>query len=62
MKTVYQCDNCKAIHSSKVWIFHCIECDTEICEDCMFGWATCKKCAVGKTNEFLQKRFEEHIS
>jgi hypothetical protein len=59
MKTVYQCDNCKRDHDLKKWIFHCIECGKEICEDCMFGWATCKECAKGKTREFLEKRFDD---
>jgi hypothetical protein len=25
----------------------------------MYGWATCKTCAAGKTREELEKRFNE---
>ena len=59
MKIVYLCENCNTIHSLKGWIFNCVECNKEICECCMYGWATCKECAVGKTKEELEKRFEE---
>lgn len=60
MTTVYQCDNCGEVSRSKTWIFHCCECDKEICESCMHGWATCKECAKGKTREELEKRFDEN--
>lgn len=62
VKTVYICENCNEEHDRTTWIFDCIECGKEICEDCMYGWGTCRECAVGKTNEFLQKRWDEHIS
>ena len=61
MKTKYHCDECGRAHDEKVWIFHCIECEKEICESCMFGWATCETCAEGKDEEFLKGRFDEAI-
>ncbi len=61
MTICYRCDTCKRTHTLKTWVFNCIECRNEICEDCMFGWATCKTCAVGKTREFLEKRFDENF-
>lgn len=59
MKIVYQCENCKRIHNLKTWIFFCCECGKEICEECMYGWATCKNCANGKTDDFLKLRFDK---
>jgi hypothetical protein len=59
MKTIYQCDNCGTVHINRIWIFSCIDCGKEICDDCMYSWATCKGCAKGKTDEFLKKRFDE---
>lgn len=59
MKLVYQCDNCKTTWDIKTWIFRCIECEKEICETCMYSWATCKQCANGKTDEFLKIRFDK---
>jgi|FAXJ01.1.fsa_nt_gi hypothetical protein len=59
MKTVFQCDGCHHVHSSKVWIFHCVDCGREICDDCMYGWGTCKGCAMGKTDTFLRERFDK---
>jgi hypothetical protein len=56
---VYVCDNCRAEHTHKSLVFYCIDCGKEICEDCMYGYATCYECAAGKTIEFLSKRFEE---
>lgn len=53
----YRCDNCQEFTQSKAWIFSCIECDKEICESCMYSWATCKECATGKTDAFLAARF-----
>ena len=54
----YRCDNCHEFTPAASWIFNCIECQKEICESCMYSWATCKECAVGKTDEFLAARFE----
>ena len=54
----YRCDNCKEFTQSIAWIFNCIECEKEICESCMYSWATCKECAAGKTDEFLAARFD----
>jgi len=60
MKTGYQCENCLGWSTLRSWIFHCVECGKEICDSCMYGWATCKECAVKRSNDsFLQKRFEE---
>lgn len=58
MTAGYRCDNCKEFTQAKSWIFNCIECDKEICESCMYSWATCKECAVGKTDKFLSERFD----
>lgn len=57
MKSGYACDNCNEFTQSRAWIFNCIECEKEICESCMYSWATCKECAAGKTDEFLSARF-----
>jgi hypothetical protein len=54
----YRCDNCLGFTEARSWIFNCIECGKEICEDCMYSWATCKECAAGKTDEFLAARFD----
>lgn len=62
MKTSYQCENCQKFTTNRGWIFNCIECGKEICDDCMHGWATCKTCAQGKTDAELKKRFEEENS
>jgi len=59
MKILYQCENCKSTSPSRYWIFRCYECDEEICEDCMFGWGRCVKCAAGQTREELEKKFKE---
>jgi hypothetical protein len=59
MKTAYICDNCHKASWLKTWIFHCIECGKEICENCMHGYATCKECAEGMTEEELEDRFNE---
>lgn len=61
MTPAYICDHCKTPQTIRSFVFNCIECDKEICEDCMFGWATCKECADGKTREFLEKRFNERF-
>jgi len=61
MKIGYICENCKRAHTIKTWIFNCIECEKEICDDCMFGYATCKECAKKHPKEFLEKRFEQTI-
>lgn len=61
MKIVFQCDACSNVHDDKSWIFHCIECDKEICESCMEGWATCKECGKDKTREFLENRFKKEF-
>jgi len=58
MRTGYICDNCGRASTSKTWIFNCIECNKEICECCMYSWATCKSCAQGKKDSFLKERFE----
>ncbi len=58
MKSGYQCDNCHDFTQLRDWIFHCIECEKEICESCMYSFATCKECAVGKTDAFLSARFD----
>ncbi len=58
MTAGYRCDNCKEFSQSKAWIFSCIECNKEICESCMYSWATCKECAIGKTDQFLKERFD----
>lgn len=58
MKTGFTCDNCNEFTQSIAWIFPCIECGKEICESCMYSWATCKECAAGKTDEFLAARFD----
>lgn len=55
----FRCDNCKEFTQSQAWIFTCIECNKEICESCMYSWATCKECATGKTDDFLEARFNE---
>ena len=59
MKIGYICDNCHKAHLLRIWVFNCVECGKEICEDCMHGWATCKECAVGYDGEFLEARFEK---
>ena len=58
----FTCDNCHEFTQSKAWIFNCIECQKEICESCMYSWATCKECAVGKTDTFLAERFNNQES
>lgn len=59
MKIVYQCDNCHRVDKNRNYIFHCIECDKEICESCMFGWSTCKECARNHTQKELEERFNK---
>jgi hypothetical protein len=59
VKIVYQCDNCTATTPHKEWIFPCIFCGKEICESCMDGSATCRECAATKTEEEIEKAFEE---
>ncbi len=54
----YRCDNCKEFTQSIAWIFTCIECEKEICESCMYSWATCKECSANHSDEFLAKRFD----
>ena len=46
MKNFYICDNC-------------IECNKEICEDCIYSQTTCKECAKDKTDDELSKRFDD---
>ena len=58
MTAGFRCDNCKEFTQASSWIFPCIECGKEICESCMYSWATCKECAVGKSDEFLAARFD----
>jgi hypothetical protein len=60
MKIVYQCDNCEDTSESRNWIFHCLWCNKEICESCMFGYATCKECAKSLTEKIMKKRFYIH--
>lgn len=55
----YICDNCKRTQTRRSLIFNCIFCDKEICEDCMFGLATCKTCAASKKESELQAKFDE---
>lgn len=59
MKTVYLCENCGRVHSLRSFIFHCTDCEKEICDECMYGWATCKRCAQSKSDEELKERFEK---
>lgn len=69
MKLVYQCENCKATFPLKSFIFHC-GCGKEICEDCMYSWATCEECAKkmmlihGKdeTNKILKAQFDKNLN
>jgi hypothetical protein len=59
MTIVYQCDNCKEVHSDSEWIVKCLGCKKEICETCMGGWHHCRGCA-GKTSEDkMAKKFKE---
>lgn len=58
MTSGFRCDNCKEFTQSRAWIFNCVECNKEICDSCMHGWATCKECAVGKTDAELKARFD----
>lgn len=58
--TSYQCEGCSKLQTIRMFVFSCIECGHEICEDCMYGYATCKDCAKGKTDDFLQQRFEAY--
>ena len=58
MKTAYVCDNCHKASELRSWIFYCIECGKVICENCMHGYATCKECADGKTEDELEARFD----
>ena len=57
----YICNNCHRTQKLRNFVFNCIECGKEICEDCMFGWATCKECAKDKPREFLEKRFNDNL-
>ncbi len=52
MKIVYQCETCKGVQGLRIFIFHCLGCEQEICESCMFGWQHCKKCIgiIGEEN------------
>jgi len=59
MKLGYICDNCNKTQTIRSWVFNCIQCGKEICENCMFGWATCKECAQGKSKEEIQKRWDD---
>ena len=58
MKRGYICDNCGEAHPISTLIFPCYDCDKEICDSCMHGWATCKECAKGKSEEELEARFK----
>jgi len=57
MKILYQCDNCKETSTNQSWIFHCLWCDKEICDSCMYGLAICKECAVNLSKEEIETRF-----
>lgn len=59
MKIVYQCEKCSTTHKLKSFIFVCLDCGQEICDHCMRGWQTCKKCGSGKTDKELEERFNE---
>ena len=59
MKIAYICDNCLKANKLKSWIFYCLDCEKEICDNCMHGYATCKECADGKTEDELKARFDE---
>ena len=61
MRIAYCCDGCEKSSFNKNWIFNCIECDVEICESCMYSWATCKQCASKHTDEFLKTRFDKSL-
>ena len=58
MKTIIQyiCETCTSKYNLQSSIFTCLECGTEICEHCMYGWRTCHTCAVFKTDEELKIR------
>jgi len=59
VKIVYGCERCHSEHDHHNWVFPCHECGQEICEDCMYGWGVCQKCAEGKTNKELKEKFEK---
>lgn len=62
MRIAYVCDSCDKVQILRRWIFTCLYCEKEICEDCMHGYATCKECAKGKTEQELSAKFnEEHL-
>lgn len=59
MRILYQCEACQCAHKIRSWIFHCWDCGKEVCEDCMYSYATCKDCAKSKTDDELKERFDE---
>lgn len=59
MRIGYICDYCNITQTIKWFIFKCLYCDREICEDCMYGYATCKQCAAGKSDAVLKLKFDE---
>lgn len=59
MKIRYMCDSCFRSHELKSFIFSCIFCDNEICDECMWGFATCKNCKVSKTPKELEDKYRE---
>ncbi len=58
-KTMYICGNCQAAHDLRAWVFTCQYCDKEICEHCMDSCATCKECAMTRTQEEIQAKFDD---
>lgn len=58
MKIVYKCENCGDTSELSSWIFSCVFCGKEICENCMFGYATCHDCASNRTIEEIKNTFD----
>ena len=59
MKIAYLCESCNRVQQLKSFILRCIYCGDEICVECMWDYANCKKCKIGKTEEEIIKKCAE---
>lgn len=59
MKIRYMCESCSRTHELKSFIFPCIFCGDEICDQCMWDYATCKACKSDKTPEEIKQKCNE---
>ena len=46
------CDSCRKGDYTKPW--DCPGCGEEVCENCFWSFAHCRKCSEGKTDEELR--------